>query len=471
MSRLGPKGANGGDGPGFADRYAEELASMEIFGDQFSDIREIKFASVTGRRINIRPYDEWCSVDQDAGKVLTEKLGKRTWPLPGVPNVDESNPDLFREVIRASYPYLDFKDDRMDAVFAAWIIGSGIAEHFAVSPRLIINGIKGSGKTNVLKMINQLAYRGRNSGGSTAAVIYRVVDGYRVTYALDELQRCSQEARNGIMNVFNCGFDGSPIERYNSDKGDVDIFRTRGFMAVASKEMIFAEDELERAIYISMRKSKRNDIRVAPGPEEEESELMKVRGDLLGFWLRIRAGSESLADDRSRASEILNAPITLKDGTTIRLSGRTKSIADVLITIALHFNDDVAVEDILNVIAESKAQSDEELYETFNVQCFIALRDLVGSLPKRPMKVYLPDIRGRVNEILYATGNIESGKPITTKQVSKALKVMGFRPSAKGGAGGKSYIDFSLPYNLKVYADRLEEFASDESWGEGLAMA
>jgi hypothetical protein len=151
--------------------------------------------------------------------------------------------------------YLDLTDDT-STILSLWTLGTLIYDNFETYPILYLGGMRGSGKSRVLKLISYLS-DGKHTLSPTEAVLFRT----RGQISLDEMEQVSSRDRSSIKEFLNgCYKKGMKVMRMKKVKSigeekqvveEFDIYRP-----VAIGNIYGLENVLEdRCISVIMEKS------------------------------------------------------------------------------------------------------------------------------------------------------------------------------------------------------------------------
>jgi putative DNA primase/helicase len=142
------------------------------------------------------------------------------WPqhIDGAVMLDELMAVLLRYVVLTNL--------QADAV-ALWILLTHVHDAFDVSPRLVVKSPqKRSGKTTLFSVLNRLVARPRGASGITSSALLRVIELYRPTMLIDEMDalmagdREMSQALRGLMNAgFNRAFATFTMNVKTADGG------------------------------------------------------------------------------------------------------------------------------------------------------------------------------------------------------------------------------------------------------------
>src|SRR5262249_11274962 len=97
---------------------------------------------------------------------------------------------------------------------AAWNVGTYFHRMFLSFPRLSLSGERESGKSKVLTLLGAMSWNGMLMLNPTPAVLFRLVQEFRPTLLLDEIEDFGQEDRKDILSIINSGYKkGATVPR------------------------------------------------------------------------------------------------------------------------------------------------------------------------------------------------------------------------------------------------------------------
>lgn len=112
-----------------------------------------------------------------------------------------------------------------------------LAPGFHTVPYLHAHGPKGSGKSEVLRLLDRVAFRPIAAASATAAVIFRTIDAQGGTLLLDEAEKLNtpSEGTAELLGILLAGYKrGTPARRCSGDDHEVRSFDVFGPKAFAS---------------------------------------------------------------------------------------------------------------------------------------------------------------------------------------------------------------------------------------------
>ena len=205
----------------------------------------------------------------------------------------------FIEIRQVLLRFVDFRKETDADILTLWLLGTYCFPIFDAFPYIYLIGVKRSGKTKTLLLIEKLAFNAILSSNISPAVLFRLVEAKRCTLALDEGEYLSgregKEKRQELQELLNSGYKhGAPAYRVKkSGKGDFEIeaFEVYGPKAIANISGLDTVLE-DRTITITMIRTNNPDkgnLAVTDGAED----WSYLRSLLYSFAL---THAESIAD-------------------------------------------------------------------------------------------------------------------------------------------------------------------------------
>lgn len=227
---------------GRAGSAAAEGGSVDVFGVEiarlaaFSDLEYERVRKAAAERLEIRAtvLDRLVTAERERMRGgPADKLAGRAisfpepqpWPQP----VDGAK--LLDDVARTIRSHVLMSEHEGD-VCALWILHTYLIDCFQVSPRLSIRSpVKQCGKTTLIDLLNCLVARPLSTANVSPAVVFRVVESYRPTLLIDEVDTFlhGNEELRGILNSGHR--KGGTVLRVEGDGHEVRAFSTYGACA------------------------------------------------------------------------------------------------------------------------------------------------------------------------------------------------------------------------------------------------
>ena len=217
-------------------------------------------------------------------------------------------PTKFQRLKAALDSMLDFGQHSTDsAIVCCWVIGTYLYQLFDAYPYLGILGPKGSGKTKLGQVIEEVAFNSIRTASITTAQLFRTAEVTAGTLILDEQEALeSRFAKDDRLSLLRDGYKkGSTVLRSTEVSGD---YKTRLFVAYGPKVIITTSgvEELlaDRCIGIHLLRSNSNQGKELVTQHLEE--LHAVRDDLYSLALTVFLGVSQDYRDAGFSYELNN---------------------------------------------------------------------------------------------------------------------------------------------------------------------
>lgn len=196
------------------------------------------------------------NISEKDAKVLEEKMNNYSNAL--------SIGKIYELILEILDDYIDMEDEEKKKI-AMWVIGASLKDCFETFPILYINASMSSGKTRLLKLLNNLIPNSLLTTNLTEAVLFRIPQAASLNAMLiDEAEGITSKEQGNLKELLNsCYKKGSEVirmrkvpktESYEAERFDL-------FLPVAIANITGLEGVVEsRAISIIMEKSNRSDI-------------------------------------------------------------------------------------------------------------------------------------------------------------------------------------------------------------------
>lgn len=163
---------------------------------------------------------------------------------------------VFIEIRQALLKFVDFRKESDADILTLWLMGTYFFPIFDAYPYIYLVGVKRSGKTKTLLIIEKLAFNAILSSNISPAVLFRLVEARRCTLALDESEQLADKTKKEeLRELLNAGYKrGAPAYRVRKNsKNDFEIeaFEVYGPKAIANIAGLDSVLE-DRAITITM---------------------------------------------------------------------------------------------------------------------------------------------------------------------------------------------------------------------------
>ncbi len=165
------------------------------------------------------------------GLILNREVSSNhAWPLESVKSFleDESvaNLDeLYKAIRHKMQSLIIFEDERLFDLITCWIIGTYFHRLMPAFPYLHFQGNAGCGKTKVLSIIAQLAFRAEHCINSSAAATTRLIHKNHSTCCIDEVEHLKRgEDNQTLVSMFNSGYKyGAVIKKCETINKSIQI--------------------------------------------------------------------------------------------------------------------------------------------------------------------------------------------------------------------------------------------------------
>jgi hypothetical protein len=295
-------------------------------------------------------------------------------------------------------------------VCALWVVHTYLADVADHTPYLLITSpVRECGKTTLLELLEQLAFRAESSGGITAAALYRLIDSNRPTMLLDELDtRLRGEGGEALRGVLNTGFHrNGKVTICVGDNHDAKNFSTYGPKVLAGIGKVW-DTVLSRSVPINMRRA----------TKEERRRLKKIRGDRI--WGQLRPYRQKLL---RYANDIREAISATEVNPPEQLSARQSDVWRPLLAIAA-----VAGGHWPKTAADAAVGSHKDTGDEGD-NALLLLEDLKALFEAEQADALFSEkiVEYLVEQEVRPWPEYQHGKPITASGVAKLLKRFGVR--------------------------------------------
>ena len=205
----------------------------------------------------------------------------------------------FKKIRNLLKEYMDMREEYYSLV-ALWIIGTYIHKQFASYPYLYFNAMKGSGKSRILKFIENLSKNGKRANNITEGVLFRTA--YERTLCIDEFERMNDKKNDAIKELLNSAYKrGAIVERLSKRKVEgseqyiPEEFKVYCPIAIAN---IWGMDNVlgDRCIPVILEKSSKREIVDLIECFESDIEFQIIRGGLKRLTENISNSSNIFGD-------------------------------------------------------------------------------------------------------------------------------------------------------------------------------
>lgn len=286
--------------------------------------------------------------------IITEAVPVGIWKLPQWQDLDDLDMlDVFDRIIKLMKELVIFQDEMQYKIIALWIIASWKREHWETVGFPVFRGLRNSGKTTALNIINELAYRAVPASNITFAALGRVSHYWHVTLLVDEANnRLNPKTELGaiMLDYVKASYKrGSKyITADLNDQKKVIPIDNFGFKAFAG-EKHFDPSLVTRALDFFMEQG-----------TPEVPKISYLQGEIDDLQTRLLNYRYKICD-----------PPDL--GEDFALKGRTREIYESL--IATGMNIGILVDDVLNYALEVEQEKEDEMRNSVQYEILVAIKD------------------------------------------------------------------------------------------------
>jgi len=338
---------------------------------------------------------------------------------------------LFNAIRQQFKRYVEFPIDAAYDLFSLWVIGTYLHPLFRTYPYLYLGGIKESGKTKTLMVVDCLAFNSIFSSNMSVSSVFRFIQNSRCTLLIDETEKLinperAQEFRSILLSGYKRGSRVHRSEKNRRDRFEPIEFESYSPKIVANIRGL--EDVLEsRCISFIMRRTLNKKI----GDKEvniEDPIWQELRDNLyvltLTYWKEIREIYEGMENETN-------------------LSNREWELWHPILTMA-KFIDPKIYEDMLELAKlKSGERQTENITETGEYVLVETLLGVVGEDAYYKVKEIQETMEGKFDG---------EEKWLNTKWIGRALGRLGFTEKRRVGTG----VEYRLkPEIIRDLAERL----------------
>ncbi len=284
-----------------------------------------------------------------------------------IPNFEKS----FHEIKELYQKYVHLEEEFYD-LHAIWDIATYLSDCFDAFPYIELNGLKGTGKSKVMRISEKISFNGMLFISPTPATLFRFVERNKPTLYLDEAEKLFKDYGKksdsaDIVEMLNAGYTKSgKVPRMDKDeKGkfilkSFDVYGPKMLASIAGMQGALKD----RCITEVMVKPSKTDTRGDLEPSDNDSTFITIRNKLYPLALK-NAGAVKL--------QYHNLP---KD---FKLSNRDWQLWKPLLTIAMLISKEVY--ERLGKFAEKMTLNKEEVLEedSWDFKIIEAVRSLLSS--------------------------------------------------------------------------------------------
>ena len=369
--------------------------------------------------------------------VLPEPL---PWKLPGEPLEYRDEAYLYNAVKAFCQRYIYFFNPAYYDVLAAWTLASWRIEEWRASGPFYALGPINSGKTTLLEVIEELAYRGIRGGSMSTATMFRLSDAYNPTLLIDESQVYNREEWAETQALLNERYrPGGKVWRMVGEGHSMtpQAFRCWGPTAMASSHAPW-EALGSRALLVKMEKGRPE---AHSGTAEFYIEASRLRSQLLLYRFYNLNTLLDTTDPDAPPDPIATKLETVQDE-------RTKEVGYPLLKVADPVCHGILIEYLQHL--EEEHQAIEETSDSASYVIALANAATVsGKVSVEAVRTELAKLWGLWDD--EKAKYTDSKLMPSAKYVSKVLQTLGFKPERMPQSGRAGVVlNHELLERLKV---------------------
>lgn len=341
---------------------------------------------------------------------------------------------LYNQIRNKAKFYFEFSTESTYDVVTLWSIGSYFYHLFSAYPYLFINGVKRTGKTKLLRFLQQICHNAFLSTSITTASLHRSIQSLRATLLIDEHETFNSKKLNDRMQELRAALlGGNQVGCYalkvegEKDKR-VETYETYSPKALANISGL--DDVLEdRCIYILMLRALGNQKNTDINPVDPE--WKEICNKLYRFYL----------ESAGEVSELSADSVGIPEG----INSRARQLWIPIFTLAKYF-ENRGMKDLVSVVSEFalhntaiKASEDEDTNEVLLVRTLKEMVRQEGWYPVSEIKEQ------------FAKNFEDAPKWANSKAIGNMLKRIGLEEKRRVGKGYEYYIK---PSRLQELAAR-----------------
>jgi hypothetical protein len=352
------------------------------------------------------------------GTTYSALPGPVPWKLPQDPLDYRDEAYLYNAVKGFLTLYLYFSDPVYYEVVAAWILSTWRIEEWRASGPLYLLGPINSGKTTVIEVLEELAFRGIRGGSMSTATMFRLADLYTPALLIDESQIYNREEWAEAQALINERYrPGGKVWRMTGEGRSMipQAFKSWGATALASSHAPW-EALGSRSLLIRMEKGKPERH---TGTADFFVEASRLRSQLLSYRFAKLETQPKLDYPEAPPDPIGTLLEKVQDE-------RTKEVGYPLVTVADPECRNSLVEYLIRLEEEHQA-----IEESSDLAAYVIA---ISKATPASGKVSVEDVKVELAK-LWALWDEEKGRVTDAKQmpsskwVSKTLQTLGFKPT------------------------------------------
>lgn len=163
--------------------------------------------------------------------------------------------DVLALAICVLHDSMEFPRPEQAVLVATWAVASYFFPLFLTFPRLNLSGERESGKSKLMTLLKGMAFNALLMVTPTPAVLYRLIQEFRATMLLDEVEGLNKDDARDILAIINSGYKlGGSVPRCEGEKKKhVELFQVYSPLVLAAIKPVTATTE-DRCIPLTLQR-------------------------------------------------------------------------------------------------------------------------------------------------------------------------------------------------------------------------
>jgi hypothetical protein len=370
--------------------------------------------------------------DEELGKRNIELVHKdlpsdiSRWSIEGIKRFlngkEDINPEkLYNSIMQAIHEYIDFQDQRYYDLVALWNIGTYFHQLFESYPYLHVNGLTDTGKTQLLKVCQCIAFNAEHYGDLTAATFFRKINASRCTLLLDENEELadpvrSQVLRKLLLNGYKKGpkVSRSDMANLNYPSRDYEVYSPKILASITALDNVLGS----RCVSVLMQPTSKKEVD-GKAIRQDNPNWQTIRDMAYPFLFRKWRTIQQSYDELRNETDLAN---------------RHLELWQPILALARVFNRDIYKE-MLQLALEKAEERKSEQGFTPEAELAEALLSIVDRDDFYRLKI--------IKEYIEEEYRYKAPSWITEKYIGSMLRKFGFPRPKRDSKGFKYYLTVS----------------------------
>src|SRR5215831_7842769 len=163
--------------------------------------------------------------------------------------------EVLARCIKVLRDAMEFPRHEHAVLVAVWAVSTYFYQLFLAFPRLNLCGEREAGKSKLMTILKGLAFNALLMLTPTPAVLYRLIQEFRPTVLLDEVEGLNKDDARDIISIINSGYKwGGTVPRCEGERRkQVELFQVYSPLALAAIKNINATTE-DRCIPLTLQR-------------------------------------------------------------------------------------------------------------------------------------------------------------------------------------------------------------------------